>query len=136
MSAALSNTEVGAVVAEYTSDVITRETLALYAEASGDNNPLHLDPAFAKQAGFDDVIVHGMLGMALLGRLLTENFPVENLRGFNSRFGAPIPVGNRIRCRATLASRTTDAVTLNLDAMTEDASTVYISGSATLATGA
>ncbi len=44
--------------------------LALFAAASGDHNPLHLDPEVARKAGFERPVVHGMLTMALAGRLL------------------------------------------------------------------
>lgn len=127
------NMTTGAPVAEFVSQPITRETLALYAQASGDSNPLHLDPAFARQAGFDDVIVHGMLGMALLGRLLTDRFPPWRIRTFSSRFGAPIPVGRAIHCRARTTAVTADTLFLSLEAGSEDFSIVYITGAATIA---
>ena len=60
----------GDLIAENETGPNDREMLARYAEASGDTNPLHLDPAFARKAGFDDVIVHGMLSMALLGLII------------------------------------------------------------------
>jgi len=123
----------GALVAEFISEPITREALALYAQASGDSNPLHLDPAFARQAGFDDVIVHGMLGMALLGRLLTDRFPPWRIRAFSSRFGAPIPVGRAIHCRARMTASTADTLFLSLEAGSEDFSILYITGAATVA---
>ena len=47
---------------------IRRETLAGFAAASGDPNPIHLDRDAARAAGLDDVIAHGMLVMAWLGR--------------------------------------------------------------------
>lgn len=128
----LPNAEPGSLVAEFVSEPITRESLALYAQASGDTNPLHLDPAFARQAGFDDVIVHGMLGMALLGRLLTDRFSPWRIRAFSSRFGAPIPVGRPVRCRARTTASTADTLFLSLEAGSEDFSTVYISGAATI----
>eukprot|EP01035_Chromulina_nebulosa_P067411 gene67411-biopygen49506 len=77
--------------------------LAAYAEASGDTNPLHLDPAFAQKAGFADVIVHGMLSMALLGRLLGSRFANRELLKFDARFAAILPVNTSLRCRARLA---------------------------------
>ena len=51
---------------------ISRTTLALYAGASGDHNPIHIDLDFARSAGLEDVFVHGMLSMAYLGRMLTK----------------------------------------------------------------
>jgi len=119
----------GSVVAEYRSGPITREMLAQYAEASGDLNPLHLDPAFARKAGFEDVIAHGMLGMALLGRLLTDNFPAERLRNFNARFAGIVPVGETLRCRATLESVEDESALLSLEASTSSGA-VAITGQA------
>ena len=51
---------------------ITREALREFATASGDDNPVHLDDAAARQGGLDGVVVHGMLVMAHLGRLVTS----------------------------------------------------------------
>ena len=41
-----------------------RATLALFAGASGDHNPIHIDLDVARSAGLDDVFAHGMLSMA------------------------------------------------------------------------
>jgi acyl dehydratase len=51
---------------------ITRADLIRYAGASGDVNPLHWSDRVASAAGLPGVIAHGMLTMALAGRLLTE----------------------------------------------------------------
>lgn len=67
---------------------LNRATLALYAGGSGDHVPLHIDSAYAKAAGYPDVFMHGMLGMAYLGRLLTEWMPQRSLREFSARFVA------------------------------------------------
>lgn len=71
---------------------ITRTTLALFAGASGDHNPIHIDLDAAKQAGFDDVFAHGMLSMAYLGRLITSWVPQSQLRSLSTRFSAITPV--------------------------------------------
>ncbi|XRQ08656.1 MaoC/PaaZ C-terminal domain-containing protein [Actinomadura welshii] len=78
---------------------ISRTTLALFAGASGDHNPIHLDVDAARSAGFDDVFAQGMLSMAYLARLLTDNFPVESLRSYRVRFAAITPVHGRPTCR-------------------------------------
>ena len=39
---------------------ITRNMLSSYSKASGDLNPIHIDPVFARKAGLKDVIAHGM----------------------------------------------------------------------------
>jgi acyl dehydratase len=119
----------GAIVAEGNSGMITREMLALYAQASGDLNPLHLDPGFARKAGFEDVIVHGMLGMALLGRLLSEHFAQERLRGFSARFVGIVPVGESLQCRARLDSLDNGMAGLALEAVTSQGA-IAITGQA------
>jgi len=53
---------------------LTEELLSLYASASGDPNPIHLDPQFAREAGFPSVIAHGMLSMAFIADGLCANF--------------------------------------------------------------
>src|SRR6478672_1544743 len=75
---------------------VSRLTLALFAGASGDHNPIHVDLDFARAAGFDDVFAHGMLSMAYLGRMLTDWIPQEALRGFRVRFTAITHVHDRV----------------------------------------
>lgn len=65
---------------------ISRKTLALYAGASADHHPLHIDLDYARDAGVPDVFAHGMLSAAYLGRLLTNWVPQEQIRRFSVRF--------------------------------------------------
>jgi acyl dehydratase len=116
----------GDLIAEYDTGPIDRQMLARYAEASGDTNPLHLDPEFARKAGFPDVIVHGMLSMALLGRLLTENFSADRLRGFDARFTGIVAVDQSLRCSAKLESRDEADAVLALEAVDGSGAKVLI----------
>ena len=84
---------------------LTRTTLALYAGASGDHNPIHIDIDFAQQAGVPDVFAHGMLSMAWLGRMLTGWAAQQNLREFSVRFSAITQVGERITCSGRVTER-------------------------------
>lgn len=77
---------------------ISRTTLALFAGASGDHNPIHIDIDFAKAAGMDDVFAHGMLSMAYLGRMLTNWQPQSRLRKFGNRFAAITNLKDVITC--------------------------------------
>lgn len=131
MSADLEHAVVGSVVAEATFGPFDSEDLRKYAAASGDLNPLHLDAAFARRAGFGDVIVHGMLGMALLGRLLTEAFPAWRLQRFRTRFRHVIPTDQPIVCVARLAESNGPSANLGLIAV-GDGGNVLIDGDATL----
>ena len=75
---------------------ITRQALAVYCGASGDHNPIHVDIDFARESGLDDVIAHGMLVMAYMGRMLTLWVPQSAVRGFETRFLAMTHVGDSI----------------------------------------
>jgi acyl dehydratase len=83
---------------------ISRTTLALFAGASGDTNPIHLDHELAKSAGMDDVFAQGMLSMAYLARLLTDLAPQERIRSYGVRFAAITPVHGAPTCTATVVA--------------------------------
>lgn len=65
---------------------IDRSMLALYAGASGDHNPIHIDIDFARRSRVPDVFAHGMLSAAYLGRLLTHWVPQRCIRRLAVRF--------------------------------------------------
>jgi acyl dehydratase len=54
------------------SKVVHREDVKAYADASGDQNPLHQDDDFAKMVGFPGIIAHGMFTMAHLTSTLAD----------------------------------------------------------------
>lgn len=85
-----------------TSAAVTPLQLALFAAASGDHNPLHLDPEVARRAGFERPLVHGMLTMALAGRLLTDRLGVGCVRMLHTRFTGVAWVGDTLELHATL----------------------------------
>lgn len=115
MATDLRTAELGAVITQFSPLPSTPEDLVRYAQASGDSNPLHLDLEFARQAGFDNLVVHGMLNMAHLGRLLTEHFSAERIRSFSARFEGVVLVGQRVVYRACLVDKSPDGFTLALD---------------------
>jgi len=84
---------------------VDRSTLALFAGASGDHNPIHIDTDVARRAGMPDVFAHGMLGMAWLGRLLTRWAPQAALRRFDVRFQGITHLGNAMRCQGRVAEK-------------------------------
>ena len=51
---------------------VGRDTLVAYANASGDQNPIHQDEAFATSVGLPDVIAHGMFTMGAAGSVVEE----------------------------------------------------------------
>ena len=94
----LDKVSVGEKIPNLVIEPVTRSTLALYAGASGDHNPIHIDLDFARKAGMNDVFAHGMLIMAYLGRAITNIAPQSSLRNFNVRFSSITNVGNVLTC--------------------------------------
>lgn len=111
---------VGAELPDLSAPQVTRATLALFAGASGDHNPLHIDTDAARAAGFDDVPAHGMLSMAYLGRLVTSWVPLDAVRSLKARFSAMTPVHARPHCtgRITAVEESADGERLARIALT------------------
>ncbi len=84
--------EVGTVLAEKIF-FIDRALLKAYADASGDQNPIHQNEEFALSVGLPNVIAHGMLTMALAGKYVTDwAGGSANVREFSARFIKPVIV--------------------------------------------
>ncbi|MFC6284184.1 MULTISPECIES: MaoC family dehydratase [Polaromonas] len=84
---------------------VDRTALALFAGASGDHNPIHIDTDVARRAGMPDVFAQGMLGMAWLGRLLTGWAPQSRLRRFDVRFQGITHLGNTMHCSGRVVEK-------------------------------
>lgn len=97
---------VGDEIPSMTTNPVSRLTLALYATGSGDHHPLHLDQDFVRsQKIAPDVFAHGMLGMAYLGRVLTQWVPQACIRSFGVRFSAITWVGERLVCTGKVVEK-------------------------------
>lgn len=57
--------------------VLTQDKITRYADASGDRNPLHIDPSFAATTQFGGTIAHGMLVLAYISELMATAFGQE-----------------------------------------------------------
>jgi acyl dehydratase len=72
---------------------IDRAMLKAYADASGDQNPIHQNEEFAKAVGLPNVIAHGMLTMALVGKYVSDwAGGSEQVKQFSGRFMKPVIV--------------------------------------------
>jgi acyl dehydratase len=83
---------------------VTAQTLETFAVASGDDNPIHLDPLVAKEMGYGDVIAHGMLSMAYLARLVSKWVPQHDIRSLRTKFVGMTPVGAVPTCTGRVRS--------------------------------
>lgn len=84
---------------------VNRTTLALFAGASGDHNPIHIDTDVARRAGMPDVFAQGMLGMAWLARVITAWVPQSQLRRLDARFQGITHLGNAICCSGRVVEK-------------------------------
>lgn len=85
---------------------ITQEAVSAYAEASGDFNPIHIDPEFAAQSHFGRRIAHGMMIAASVSELMSDAFGLDWARSgrMKIRFRAPVFPGDRIETGGTVKS--------------------------------
>lgn len=73
-----------------------------YAEASGDHNPIHLDPEVAQAAGLPGVILHGLCTMAFASRVVVDALCEGDPRGLEAmgvRFRRPVLLGEELTVR-------------------------------------
>jgi acyl dehydratase len=91
---------------------ITQEQLHDYAAASGDHNPIHVDPGFAATTPFGGTIAHGMLVLALIGEMMYAAHGDEWTRSgrLKVRFKAPTRPGDTVTASAEETKRHDSAV--------------------------
>ena len=105
----MKNLEVGQELAAKTF-IINRALLVAYANASGDQNPIHQDEAFAKSVGLPDVIAHGLLTMALAGKYLSDVAGSSNVIEFSAKFIKPVVVPSDTDVSLIVSGKVTDVV--------------------------
>lgn len=83
---------------------VTDDTIRKFADVSGDDNPVHLDQAFAETTQFGGRIAHGMLSAGFISAVIGTRLP-----GYGSiylaqslRFRRPVKIGDEVVARATI----------------------------------
>ena len=100
---------------------LDREMLKRYADASGDQNPIHQNEEFALSVGLPNVIAHGMLTMALVGKYVAD-FAGGSAKvvEFGARFTKPVivPAGQKVdlTVTATVAEISEGKISITLSA--------------------
>lgn len=108
----MSKLEIGTELAPKTFN-INRKLLVEYANASGDQNPIHQDEAFAKSVGLPDVIAHGMLTMALAGKYLSDISGSQSVIEFSAKFIKPVVVPADTEVSLIISGKVTDVANGN-----------------------
>jgi acyl dehydratase len=89
---------------------VTQEEVDAFADATGDHQWIHVDPQRAKETPFGGTIAHGLYTLSLGPQFSYAMFELKGVSfglnyGYNKiRYPAPLPVGSRVRMRATLAA--------------------------------
>ena len=100
---------------------IDRAMLKAYADASGDQNPIHQNEEFAVSVGLPNVIAHGMLTMALVGKYVTDwAGGAAAVKEYSARFVKPVivPADQKVdlTVSATVSEITGDRISITLSA--------------------
>ena len=109
--------EIGTALPEHVF-TINRELLKAYADASGDQNPIHQNEEFALSVGLPNVIAHGMLTMALVGKYVTDwAGGSSKVTYFGARFIKPVivPANTDVDLTVTAVISAVDADSISLD---------------------
>ena len=97
---------------------VTRADLVAYANASGDQNPIHQDEQVARSVGLPGVIAHGMYTMALAARAVSGWFPGAEVVSLGCKFTNPVVVpaegGVEVEISGEEASSEADLTTVKL----------------------
>lgn len=106
-----------------THHVITEKDIELFAEVSGDRNPLHMDEEFAKNTAFGQRIAHGALTASYISGILGNDLPGPGsiFVGLSMRFRRPVYIGSNVIVRVEVTemiergNRVTLKVSCNVD---------------------
>jgi 3-hydroxybutyryl-CoA dehydratase len=117
------------------SRTITEEDIHLFAEVSGDRNPIHLDPEYAERTLFGKRIAHGFLIGSLISAVLGNDLPGPGsiYLGQTLKFLAPIHIGDTVTVIVKVVAVREDKriVTLHTECTNQHGSLV-LSGEATI----
>ncbi len=112
---------------------LTERDIMLFAVMSGDINPAHVDPEYARNSQFREVIGHGMWSGALISTVLGTQFPGPGTiyLGQELRFRHPVAVGDAITVKVTATARDVEKgrVTLATECVNQEGK-VVVSGTA------
>lgn len=85
---------------------VDQARIEMYAQASGDFNPIHVDEDFAAQTQFGGTIAHGMMIAAAISEMMSAAFGTDWARSgkMKIRFRAPVKPGQRVTARGSVRS--------------------------------
>ncbi len=114
--------------------VVTQDVINTFADASGDFNPVHVDPAFAANTMFKGTIAHGMLSAAYISAVLGTHLPGPGAiyMGQSLKFRAPVRPGDKVVTTCTVKEIILEKKRVLLDTVCKVGDTVVLDGEATM----
>jgi acyl dehydratase len=110
---------------------VTEDQTYRYADASGDHNPIHVDPEFAKKVGLPGIILQGLCTMAFCSKAVLDEYldrDPTRLKKLAVRFSAPVLPKDHIVTTGWLSEKGDDKTTLLLETARQDGSLVIKNG--------
>jgi 3-hydroxybutyryl-CoA dehydratase len=100
-----------------TNKQVTENDVKLFADLSGDHNPLHLDAGFASRSIFRQRVAHGMLTASLISAALASMPGTIILTNINLSFEKPVYIGDKLAARVTVTNVQNNKVDLNAEVL-------------------
>ena len=119
--------------------IVTTESVAIFADVSGDKNPIHLDPTYAAGTRFKRPIVHGALISSYFSAILGNILPGQGsiIMELNFKFLKPVFVGAEIKLEVVVTDIRADKPIIKLamkcyspdsELVVDGLSTIYLGG--------
>lgn len=101
-----------------------------FARITGDYNPLHTDPTYAKNTLHKKIVTHGMLTASLLSELIGMHLPGKYslIMSQSTRFSKPVSIGDTITVTGTISQKSIATQTITLDIHMARAAEEVLSG--------
>ena len=108
--------------------------LAAFAAVTGDDNPVHLDEAFAQTTSFGGRIAHGMLSAGYISAVIGTQLPGSGAIYLEQslRFRRPVRIGDEVTARAEITAIDAERARITLSTTCKVAGKVVVDGEATI----
>ena len=96
---------------------VDERAIELFAEVTGDNNPVHLDAEFAATTPFKERIAHGMLSAGYISAVIGTKLPGPGAIYISQQlaFRRPVKIGDEVTARATITAIDADKARVTLE---------------------
>lgn len=113
---------------------VTQEDVNLFAQVTGDTNPVHLDAEYAATTSFGQPIAHGMLTAGFISAAIGTQLPGPGCIYLEQslKFRAPVLIGQEVVTKVTVIDKNERRRRVTLKTVCECEGKVVVSGEATI----